>query len=270
MEHAAYPARIRRCVEGGGAVNFLMKRKLISLCLLPLLAFGHWAMDFDEDWAAGGAAFQDVLDGLVGWWKMDEESWDGTADEVVDSSGKGNNGTAAGGAITAEGKINRAGLFNGTTSHIDAGNGSSLDATSGITITAWAKPYSVSDVKVASKDDVKSGRSWGAGIYMGRMIFEIFASGGYSVVQICGSAIVTNEWVFVTYMFDGTNCSTYINGSFNSSTPASGTITVSASKVFVGARGDNQLFFDGLIDDLRIYNRALSSNEVSTIYNRFK
>ena len=32
-----------------------MKRKLISLCLLPLLAFGHWAMDFDEDWAAASA-----------------------------------------------------------------------------------------------------------------------------------------------------------------------------------------------------------------------
>jgi len=36
-------------------VNFLMKQKLISLCLVPILAFGHWAMDFDEDWASAGS-----------------------------------------------------------------------------------------------------------------------------------------------------------------------------------------------------------------------
>ena len=49
MEHAAYPARVRRRVEGGGAV---MPRALTVLCLLPLLAFGQWEMDFDEDFAA--------------------------------------------------------------------------------------------------------------------------------------------------------------------------------------------------------------------------
>lgn len=37
-------------------MNFLMKQKLISLCLLPILAFGHWALDFDEDFAADSAA----------------------------------------------------------------------------------------------------------------------------------------------------------------------------------------------------------------------
>ena len=36
-------------------MNFLIKQKLISLCLLPLLAFGHWALDFDEDFAAASA-----------------------------------------------------------------------------------------------------------------------------------------------------------------------------------------------------------------------
>jgi hypothetical protein len=54
MEHAAYPARVRRRVEGGGAV----RRILTAFLLLPLIALpqaGRWALDFDEDFAAASA-----------------------------------------------------------------------------------------------------------------------------------------------------------------------------------------------------------------------
>jgi hypothetical protein len=52
MEHAAYPARVRWRVERSW---IMMPRALTVLCLLPLLAFGHWALDFDEDFAAASS-----------------------------------------------------------------------------------------------------------------------------------------------------------------------------------------------------------------------
>jgi hypothetical protein len=63
----------------------------------------------------GGQAFNNltVNDGLVGYWKMDETSWNGTSGEVLDASGNNNHGVRAGDATTTAGKYGSGGSFDG-------------------------------------------------------------------------------------------------------------------------------------------------------------
>jgi len=67
----------------------------------------------DQSVALGGTAVYSALtDGLIAYWRMEETTWAGTLNEVVDSSGNGNHGTAAGSAVTiAGGKLGRGGDF---------------------------------------------------------------------------------------------------------------------------------------------------------------
>ncbi|MCK4359450.1 MAG: LamG domain-containing protein [Candidatus Cloacimonetes bacterium] len=89
----------------------------------------------------------EAIEGLVGYWKMDEDSWDGTVDEVIDISGYDNhgigeptNGTYNGPTTIAAGKYDRAGEFDGIDDYVDCGNDPSLDITDAITVEAWLKP----------------------------------------------------------------------------------------------------------------------------------
>jgi hypothetical protein len=87
--------------------------------------------------AIGDEGKKSLSDGLVGYWKMDEASWNGTADEVVDSSGSGNDGVRAGDATTAAGKFGNGGTFDGTGDYVDANdyNFTSSD----FTLSLWFK-----------------------------------------------------------------------------------------------------------------------------------
>ena len=68
-------------------------------------------------------------------------------------------------------------------------------------------------------------------------------------------------------VWDGTNEFIFINGLFDSSIPASGTLIQGNAPVKIGGNPiDSQQFFGGKLDDVRIYNRALSSNEVASLY----
>ncbi|MDO8498016.1 MAG: DUF2341 domain-containing protein, partial [bacterium] len=81
-----------------------------------------------------------LSDGLVGYWKMDESIWSGTAGEVLDSSGNGNNGIGYSGATTANGKFGNGGSFNSsdTNDYVDAGSGASLaPSTNRLTVSTW-------------------------------------------------------------------------------------------------------------------------------------
>jgi len=86
----------------------------------------------------GGWMTQD----LVGYWKMDEASWNGTAGEVIDSSGTGNNGVAVGATgipTTGTGKFGNGGVFDGVDDYVSVADNNSLDITNAITVSAWVK-----------------------------------------------------------------------------------------------------------------------------------
>ncbi|MEF3691680.1 MAG: LamG domain-containing protein [Candidatus Moraniibacteriota bacterium] len=76
-----------------------------------------------------------MSDGLVGYWKMDESSWNGTTNEVRDVSGNNNHGTASGGSLPAGGRFGNGGNFDGVDDYVELKN---INSNTGFSISTWA------------------------------------------------------------------------------------------------------------------------------------
>jgi hypothetical protein len=249
-------------------------------------------MDYDSGLAGGGtaegagAAFGGksdkwLSDGLVGHWKMDEASWNGTNGEVKDASGNSNNGTAAGNATTAGGKFGSGGAFDGTGDYVSVTNDAlpvSQMRLSGVTYSVWVKPNVVNSAQVVFGQRPSTGYSDQAsgGI-------NIKADGGarmvayddgisYKYADSSASSLTAGQWYLLTGTYDPNTkkMRIYINGQLAGE---SGVITTFA---YLGTNGFNGISrkssndsnneFNGLTDEARIYNRALSPEEVRKLY----
>ncbi|MDD5397434.1 MAG: LamG domain-containing protein, partial [Candidatus Moranbacteria bacterium] len=244
------------------------------------------AMDYNAGLAGMGAkdgvanSFGDksdkwMTDGLVSWWKMDEASWNGTAGEVADAGGNNLNGTAMNSATTALGKNGNGGNFNAG-SYVDAGASTKFDMTNKLTVSLWFKSNSATqNAGLVSKWTTGAGTnnsfafSLGADIGANRF--------GFVVQQSSGGAVINNtptetynvgEWTHLTGVADGKFVHVYKNG-VEVGTPVAydGTIKVTTKKMILGRlREEDAIYpFNGMLDDVRVYNRALSPAEVSQL-----
>ncbi len=215
-----------------------------------------------------------MSDGLVGYWKMNEAvgTWNGTAGEVIDSSGNGNNGTAAGivggTASTTAGKFGNGGSFDGTDDYADAGTGSGLSFSNAITVSVWINKTGTAGGYKGIVDKGRDGYgawSLNADENGNTVTFKARVSGtNYSITAASNYTI--NQWEHYVGTFDGSALSIYKNGSLSNSTPVSGTLGTNSVSVRIGAANDG-LYFDGKTDEVRIYNRALSDREVRDLYS---
>ncbi|MCL5017379.1 MAG: LamG domain-containing protein [Patescibacteria group bacterium] len=214
-----------------------------------------------------------ITNGLVGHWKFDEIS--GTT--AYDSSGNGNNGNLINSPTrmtSANCKVGSCLQFNGSNNAVDVGSGSSLDMSSvnKMTFSMWVKPTSYpvgsivetlrqyNDFLMSWRGD--SGGFWQIGITQ--------SNSTKAVVQSATSATIPiNTWTFVSMTADGSYVRLYINGTFFGLTTYDGTLgNIGGYSTIIGAyRNDGSRSFPGLIDDVRIYNRALSASEVAQLYN---
>ena len=100
-----------------------------------------------------------------------------------------------------------------------------------------------------------------------RFSFAIETSSG-SYVNVQGGTPTVSNWHFIVCTYDGSNIKLYVDGSYIGQTAASGNIVGPAGATYLGAynkAGDHYL--NGKIDEVSIWNSALSSNEVSALYN---
>jgi len=217
-----------------------------------------------------------VDDGLVGYWKMDEASWSGSAGEVKDSSGTGNNGTANGGVTTVSGRFGNAGDFDGINDYINCGTDPSLNmGTSDITIEVWVKitkTGSQQQIIRKSYGTAQSGQGrWIVGISNSNKVRIVIEDQAPSYKELIGNKIVTdNKWHLISTVFDRDDMATiYIDGTYDSSTSISaysGSVNNDRPCVIGCYLLGNTEYFGGLIDEARIYNRSLSQEE---IYNQY-
>jgi hypothetical protein len=215
--------------------------------------------NFDLGW--------DKENGLVGSWRMDE----GSGTNVADSSGNNNTGTANGTTIVA-GKINNGRNFNGTSDIITVPNSSSLDMTgSAFTIAVWAKGSAPGLAKyLVGKTD---GASCGYALYTGSSgnakVYFCQSSSGCTISSDSGTPLWDNTWHYLTGVYDGSFLYLYVDAGLRTTTAASGAITGSSTVNL--AIGDYNSVggykFPGSIDEVRIYNRALSAVEVYQLYS---
>jgi hypothetical protein len=198
--------------------------------------------------------------------------FDGNADDM---SGNGNNGIVYGAVLTADrdGNPNSASQFNGVDSYIDFGT-SDLGLTGGseITFCAWVKPdqpttyhsHVLSSNPIYSPYTMKT-RGLGSAVTAQCMIRTV---GGGSYIEADTGGIIVGNWYHILCKYDGTTVSIYVDGELQNSVSLSGLLRESSQQILAGAQPTSppKGFFNGTIDDIRIWNRALSEDEIIEVY----
>ncbi len=201
--------------------------------------------------------------GLVAAYGFEE----GVGTSTADSSGNGHTGTISGAAWSALGRFGNALSFDGVNDWATANATSSLNLTTGMTLEAWVFPTSTTGVR-----DVLIKESPNVDIYnlyarngAGLPESNVFVSGTNRTAQ--GSTLPANQWTHVAGTYDGSTLRLFINGIQVASTPVTGSIATSTGPLRIGGNSLWGEFFQGRIDEIRIYNRALSGAEIQADMN---
>jgi hypothetical protein len=233
-------------------------------------AAGNTATSAAVSFTVSNAAAQ----GLVAAYAFDENG--GTT--AGDSSGNGNTGTLSN-ATWVAGKFGTPALqFTGaTTSWVTMNDATSLHLTTGLTLEAWVDPSSLNspdagwcaavakDNRASSANDVSYALYAAAGTGTGPALHLNLSGKGDTGVQ-GASVLPLNTWTFLAATYDGTTMKLYVNGTLVASKTVSGSIASSTNPLHVGGDWSGEMF-TGVIDQVRVYNRALSAAEISTDMN---
>jgi hypothetical protein len=200
---------------------------------------------------------------------------EGSGTTVTDASGHGVTGTIQGATWTAGGRYGNALSFDGSSSYVDLGNPALLQITGSMTWSAWVKAGAnpADDGEIVAKSDSTSGWQLKTSPDTGPQTFGIRVSGGGTTLAKRYSTSIRSlgVWYHVAGVYDAsaTTLSVYVNGVLDNGALI-GTIPASqvnsAVNVNIGRRTGG-FYFNGVIDEVRIYNRALSAAEVQADMN---
>ncbi|MDD4062228.1 MAG: LamG domain-containing protein [Candidatus Pacebacteria bacterium] len=216
--------------------------------------YGHYSEKYQPKVTVGDG----ITDGLVGYWPMNE----GEGKYVYDYSPRTDNwGKMFGPYLN----------FDGTDDYVDCGDiNEPIEGKNNFSIGYWInleqnKNYNTHMGTVAGSD---YNLGWNVLSTVDGSLFFVAddtAGSPWGIAWDTGYNLTTNEWVHIVFTRDGDVFKLYINGSYYGTTTNSLTIGSGAYNLQIGSSGDER-FVDGKIDDVRIYNRALSAEEVSKLY----
>ncbi|MGD0649522.1 MAG: LamG-like jellyroll fold domain-containing protein, partial [Acidobacteriaceae bacterium] len=220
-----------------------------------------------QDPTKSATATVTVSSGLVGRWPLDE----GTGLVAHDISGQGNNGTWSGvpsspnGTYYSTGVIGSyAGYFDGSDNKLTIGTQPAYQFTGPFTVSAWINTVSGGTILTMQNG---GDNGYNLAISYGIIRFCVYAN----TIETCTGGghypLSSPGWTYFTAVSDGSNISVYANGSFVASSPAAPPTASTGPLVFGVAQRGGYSNFIGSLDDIRIYNRALSANEISSLYN---
>jgi hypothetical protein len=194
---------------------------------------------------------------------------------TADASGNGNTGFLHG-ATFENGMNGNAMAFDGTSDYVETPNSSSLDiGGTGLTIAFWA----YIDVTSSGVDYVIVGKPW----YPSAMVSPYYQYGveysngwnhtldfyfGDPSANLHGPyrmSPTTGAWTHVAYTYDGSRIRGYLDGVERLSTPDASSLQPRGNSLRLGVDGAYQQFYNGRVDDLRIYSRALSPTEIQSV-----
>ncbi|UCF17711.1 MAG: LamG domain-containing protein, partial [Phycisphaerales bacterium] len=196
---------------------------------------------------------------------LDFESGEGSM--ALDQSGHSNHGLLMGDPQWTTGILGGAMDFDGDGDFVDCGNSALLDITGDITVACW--------IKVDQFD-----KSWQAIVTHGDNSWRVHRSGssnniawgtsGLSPTDLTGTVNVNDaEWHHVAGVYNGAQKLLYIDGALDASSDSTGNINSSNFNVNIGENNDaTGRFFDGLIDEVRVYNRALTGVEIAMLVEK--
>ncbi len=207
---------------------------------------------------------------LKGYWSFNGQDMSGTM--AYDRSGSGNNGTLTNSPAITEGKLGQGLSFDGTNKFVNAGDptNGSLDPAN-ITISAWVWRNGSQSSYARIVDKMATG---GYQLYAystnntlgGYMTNGVTPSGDIN----SGWAIPNQQWAHVALTYDGTNMLFYGDGVLVK-TQAYGSGLANTTDTFsIGNNGSGTGNWNGSIDEVRVYDRALSASEIKTLYSSGK
>lgn len=223
------------------------------------------------DKSKGASLENEVTNGLVAWWKLNGNptSSVGSFDGVVY------------GARLAASPLGEdmAYEFTTGTDHISIPYSAAYRPTSAMTVSAWVRPDTltttarqkiVSMIENGSYGLIINGSVADATCSANMLCFMVYIGGSYRTAQVARTSLAVGQWRQVVGVYSGSAVTLYVNGSPVATTAITGPIGHSTAPLCIGAEPNASAcisdFFDGRIDDVRIYNRALSPAEITQLF----
>jgi hypothetical protein len=201
--------------------------------------------------------------GLVGWWPFN-----GNAN---DESGNGNNGTVNGATLTADrfGVANKAYSFDGVNDYIQVPDNNSLDITSDISICVWVLGDQTLSYRFVDKSTNGLADAYLLDVYPSDRFRMIVANSTSNQPSALPGSFIPLTLTNITVTYDQNFVKFYINGSLNNAIQKSGISPTNNNPLRFGANSllSSNLFFKGTLDDIGIWNRALTECEIADLYN---
>ena len=193
-----------------------------------------------------------------------------------DDSGNGNNGTVNGATLTTDrfGSVNSAYSFNGTSNFIKVLDNDLLDLTQNLTLSAWISPNSVvNEQAIFGKGKISSQTGYSllhnvltpkkTGISIQNQPIPV------SEAHINSSTLNLNTWYQLVGTYNGSELKLYLNGILvNTVSTSLQLMPNSLTDLFIGCELSGFRFFSGKIDDIGIWNRALTQQEITQLFNQ--
>jgi hypothetical protein len=204
------------------------------------------------------------LPGLVAAYGFNE----GTGATTADASGSGNTATISGAVWSVSGKFGRALSFSGTGNLVTVPDASSIDLTTGMTLQAWLNPSALSGWRAALLKEAPGGLTYS--LYAHDNAPHPAATvntGGIDQTVPGAAALALNTWTHVAATYDGATLRLFVNGVQVATRAVTGSLITSTGALRIGGNTVWGEYFTGLIDEIRIYNRALTPAEIQSDMN---
>jgi len=195
---------------------------------------------------------------------------------VLDQSGNSHTATVFGATYDIRGKPGGSYDFNGAGDYLQTPDAPDLRITGDVTVAAWIRPesFAINGVSPYGNHNLIIGKNvstvpseYDMTICESRILFTRGNNASYDFIQGV-TVLESNRWYHVVGVAEGSMARVYIDGQLD----GTGTLSVAAAAhsdpIRIGRKGSggDGLYFDGLIDDVRVYSRALASNDVSQLY----
>jgi hypothetical protein len=200
-----------------------------------------------------------TVTGLVAAYSFDE----GQGTMVADASGHANHGTIAGAIWTPQGRFGSALAFDGVSNWVTVEEARSLALTTSLTLEAWVYPTGpMKGWRTVLMKEQPNGYAYylGTNSEANIPVTGVFIEGEQSLFG--GEGLPTHTWTHLAATYDGTTQRLYVNGVEVASQPQTGQVPVSSAALRIGGNSVWGEYFQGKIDEVRLYNRALTVSEI--------
>jgi hypothetical protein len=187
---------------------------------------------------------------------------------VADVSGSGNTGTVSG-AVAAAGMYGGGLGFDGVNDWVTVNDSNSLDLTTGMTLMAWVNPTALAGSwrTVIFKEGGAGSIDYSlyAAETTSKPVGQVYIDGEQSALG--PTSLTPNTWTHLGVTYDGAMLRLYVNGALAGSKAVGGAITPTTGALRIGGNNIWSEWFQGRIDEVRIYNRALTQAEIQNDLN---